>query len=204
MIGESRMAMGWGVIDLAGERFVIASGRAPGTQTRLTLLPEKNMAVAVLCNTNPSDEIALWKIEWETFGTMVPGFPEIPALPKEKPGAFVPPQELLGEWQGTIETYQGSTPMKLSAGSGEEIAIELDGRPAGPIPIDTPLGPTAFRNGWLTGLFLGTIPTEDARRSSHVVFLRLQLKGDTLSGTVSAVAVNQTFALPYWASLKRK
>jgi hypothetical protein len=94
--------------------------------------------------------------------------------------------------------------MKLSAGSGGEIAIELDGRPAGPIPIDTPLGPTVFRDGWLTGLFLGTIPTEDARRSSHVVFLRLQLKGDTLSGTVSAVAVNQTFALPYWASLKRK
>ena len=203
-IGESRMAMGWGIIGLAGHRFVIASGSAPGTQTRLTLLPEKNMAVAVLCNANPSDEYALWKIEWETFAAMVPGFPAIPAIPEEKPAAFVPPAELLGEWQGTVQTFQGNRSMKLSVKSGGEIAIELDGRPGGPIPINTPLGPLAFRDGWLTGLFFGTIPTEDTKRASHVVFLRLQLKGDTLTGTVSAVAVNQTFALPYWASLKRK
>jgi hypothetical protein len=56
----------------------------------------------------------------------------------------------------------------------------------------------------LSGLFFGTIPTEDAGRSPHVIFLRLQLKGDTLSGTVSAVAMNQAFSLPYWASLTRK
>jgi len=92
--------------------------------------------------------------------------------------------------------------MTLSARSGGEIAIELDGRPGGPVPISTPLGPLGFRNGWLTGLFFGTIPTDDARRSQHAVFLRLQLKGDTLEGSVSAVAVNQTFALPYWTSLK--
>ncbi len=203
-IGEPRMAMGWGVVDLAGHRFVIASGAAPGTQARLTLLPEKNMAVAILCNASLSDELALWKIEWETFAAMVPAFPAIPAIPGRKPAAFVPPHELLGEWQGTVHTYQGNTPMKLSARSGGQIAIELGGQPGGPIPFDTPLGPLAFRNGWLTGLFFGTIPTDDAERSSHVVFLRLQLKGETLSGTASAVAVNQTFALPYWASLTRK
>ena len=203
-IGESRMAMGWGVVDLAGNRFVVASGGAPGTQTRLTLLPDKNMAVAILCNASSSEEMALWKIEWVTFAAMVPGFPGIPAIPEERPAAFVPPQVLLGEWQGTVQTFQGNRHMKLSAKSGGEIAIELDGQPGGPIPINTPLGPLGFRNGWLTGLFFGTIPTEDANRSSHVVFLRLHLKGDTLSGTVSAVAANQTFALPYWASLKRK
>ncbi len=49
-MGASRMAMGWGVVDLASHRFVIASDSAPGTQTRLTLLPEKNMAVSILCN----------------------------------------------------------------------------------------------------------------------------------------------------------
>jgi hypothetical protein len=87
---------------------------------------------------------------------------------------------------------------------GQEISIELDGRKGGAIPIATPLGPLAFRNGWLSGLFFGSIPTEDARRSPHVVFLRLQLQGDTLAGTVSAVAVDQSFALPYWASLERK
>ena len=203
-IGEPRMAMGWGVLEMAGRRFVIASGAAPGTQTRLTLLPAKNTAVAILCNASSPDEFALWKIEWETFAAMVPGFPERPTIPERKPAAFVPPRELLGEWEGTVHTHQGSTPMRLSAKSGGDIAIELDARPGGPIPIETPLGPLTFRHGWLSGLFFGAIATEDANRSQHVVFLRLQLKGDTLSGTVSAVAINQTFALPYWASLKRK
>jgi len=203
-IGEPHMAMGWGVIDLAGRRFVIASGAAPGTQTRLTLLPGENKAVAILCNASSPDEFALWKIEWETFAAMVPGFPERPTIPERKPADFVPPQQLLGEWEGTVQTHQGSTPMRLSARSGGDIAIVLDGRPGGPIPITTPLGPLGFRNGWLSGVFFGTIPTEDANRSPHVVFLRLQLKGDSLAGTVSAVAVNQTFALPYWASLKRR
>jgi hypothetical protein len=195
--------MGWGVLDLAGRRFVISSGSSLGTQTRLTLLPEKNMAVAILCNANPPDEFLPWKIEWETFSALIPGFPPIPAIPAQKQDAFAPSQELLGDWQGQVQTYQGSLPMKLSVGGSGKIGIELDGRRGGPIPIATPLGPLAFRDGWLTGLFYGTIATEDARRSPHAVFLRLQLRGDSLSGTVTAMAVNRTFALPYWASLKR-
>lgn len=199
-----RMAMGWGIIGLAGQHFVIASGSAPGTVSRLTLIPEKNLAVALLCNASLSDELALWKIEWETFAALTPHFPEIPAIPEDKPPAFVPPRELVGEWQGAVQTYQGRVPMTLSVRGGQDITIELDGRTGGPIPVMTALGPLGFRNGWLTGLFFGSIPTEDAKRSPHVVFLRLQLQGDTLSGTVSAVAVNQSFALPCWALLKRK
>ena len=72
------MAMGWGVLDLAGHRFVIASGAAPGTQTRLTLLPEKNKAVAILCNASSPDEFALWRIEWETFCRHDPRIPGNP------------------------------------------------------------------------------------------------------------------------------
>jgi CubicO group peptidase (beta-lactamase class C family) len=198
------MAMGWGILNLAGQHFVIASGSAPGTMSRLTLIPEKNLAVAILCNASLSDELALWKIEWKTFAAMAPNFPEIPAIPEDKPPAFVPPRELVGEWQGAVQTYQGRVPMTLSVKGGREITVELDGRTGGLIPMTTALGPLGFRNGWLSGLFFGSIPTEDAKRSWHVVFLRLQLQGDTLSGTVSAVAVDQSFALPYWASLKRK
>ncbi|MFO7733805.1 MAG: serine hydrolase domain-containing protein [Candidatus Aminicenantes bacterium] len=203
-IGEPRMAMGWGIIDLAGRRFVVASGSAPGTTSRLALIPEKNSAVALLCNASLSDAFALWKIEWETFAALIPDFPEMPAIPEDKPPAFVPPLELVGEWQGAVQTYQGHVPMTLTMRGGQEVTIEIDGRTGAPIPMNTPLGPLGFRNGWLSGLFFGSIPTEDARRSPHVVFLRLRLQGDTLSGTVSAVAVNQSFALPYWASLERR
>ena len=198
------MAMGWGILNLAGRHFVIASGSAPGTMSRLTLIPEKNLAVALLCNASLPDELALWKIEWETFAAMIPDFPEIPAIPEDKPPAFIPPRELVGEWRGAVQTYQGHVPMTLMVNGGQEITIELDGRTGGPIPITTALGPLSFRDGWLSGLFFGSIPTEDAKRSPHVVFLRLQLQGDILSGTVSAVAVDKSFALPYWVSLKLK
>jgi len=202
--GTPRMAMGWGIVDLAGEHFVIASGSAPGTETRLTLLPAKNAAVAILCNASSSGDLGLWKIEWETFAAMIPGFPAVPAIPEQKPEPFVPPRELIGEWEGTVQTYQGSVPMTLSVRGAQQISIRLNGQPGGPIPMATALGPLGFLKGWLSGLFFGTIPTDDARRAMHVVYLRLQLKGDALNGTVSAVAANQTFALPYWAFLKRK
>jgi hypothetical protein len=110
----------------------------------------------------------------------------------------------LGEWEGSVRTYRGTFPLKLSVRGPQEVSIELNGRPGAPIPIDTPLGPLGFQNGWLSGLFSGSVPTEDAQRSPHVVFLRLKLQGDVLNGTVSAVAINKTFALPYWASLRRK
>lgn len=203
-IGEPRMAMGWGVLGLAGRRFVIASGAAPGTMSRLALIPEKNLAVALLCNASLPDEYALWKIEWETFAAMIPDFPGRPAIPNNEPPTFVPPPELVGEWEGAVETYQGRVPASLSVKSGQEMAVTLDGRTGGPIPITTALGPLAFRKGWVSGLFYGSLPTDDAKRSPHVIFLRLQLRGDTLGGTVSAVAVDQSFGLPYWVSLKRK
>lgn len=204
LIGNARMSMGWGILDLAGVRFVIASGAAPGTISRLAFIPEKEMAVAVLCNASLADEFSIWKIEWETFAALIPGFPERPAIPAGKPSPFRPPQALVGEWHGSAHTYQGAVPLSLSIGSDGQASVTLDGRAGGPVPLDTPLGPLAFRDGWFSGLFFGSVPTDDARRSPHVVFLRLRLRGENLTGTVSAVAVDQSFALPHWASLERK
>lgn len=202
--GEPHMAMGWGIVDMAGRHFVLATGAAPGTQSRLALLPEENVAVAVLCNATSADELALWRIEWQTFAAMIPGFPAPPAIPSETPEAFVPPPELAGEWQGLVQTHQGDKPLKLSIKSAQELSIEIDGRPGRLVPVHTPLGPPRFHDGWFSALFFGTISTDDASRSPHVVFVRLQLRGDTLRGTASAVAMNQAFSLPYWASLMRK
>ena len=130
------MAMGWGLVDMAGQHFVLATGAAPGTQTRLALLPEENVAVAVLCNATSADELALWRIEWQTFAAMIPGFPAPPAIPSETPAAFVPPPELAGEWQGLVQTHQGDKPLKLSIKSAQELSIENRRPPgkAGPHP----------------------------------------------------------------------
>jgi len=48
------------------------------------------------------------------------------------------------------------------------------------------------------------MPTPDAARRQHVLMLRLEPHGDTLSGCVSAAAMNGTYWLPYWTELVRK
>ena len=203
-VGDVHMAWGWATVDVAGYRFLLSTGSAPGTQTRLALIPAKDVAVAILVNSSSTENLAAWKIEWATFAALLPGFPEPPRprIPAEQPRTFSPPPEIQGEWKGTIKTYQGEVPFRLSV-AGQVLKIEVNGRLAGPVPMATPLGGLTFENGWLSGLFFGTIPTADAKRSASVIFLRLKLRGKNLEGTASAVAVNQSFSLPYWAQLTR-
>lgn len=201
---DVRAAMGWAVVDLAGQRFLIASGAMPGTRSRLALIPAKNVAVAILANGEFKDDRTPWHIEWKTFSAMLPAFPEIPkfAPPAEEP--FSPTPELLGEWRGTVRTPSRNLPARLIISSGRDVTLEIDGRPGKPIPIRTALPSLAFRNGVLTGPFFGRIDTADAARSPHVLFLRVRLRGQRLDGFVAAAAMNQTFVLPHWIELKKE
>jgi hypothetical protein len=67
----------------------------------------------------------------------------------------------------------------------------------------SPLGDARFEDGVFEAPFFGTIETDDALRSRHVLFLRLRKRDGVLSGVVAAVAMNQTFWLPYWMEMKR-
>jgi hypothetical protein len=81
--------------------------------------------------------------------------------------------------------------------------LEIDGRKTAPVRVRSPLGGVRFKDGVFEAPFFGTIETDDALRSRHVLFLRLKRRGDTLGGVVAAVAMNQTFWLPYWIELRR-
>jgi len=63
----------------------------------------------------------------------------------------------------------------------------------------------AFSNGLISGRFVGTIPTDDARRAPHVVAMSLRLHDGTLRGWVAAqvnVPTNN-FSLSSFADLAR-
>jgi hypothetical protein len=110
---------------------------------------------------------------------------------------------LQGVWSGSIKTHQGDLPASLTIGDGREMELEIDGRKTVPIRVQSPLGKVRFTDGVFEAPFFGSIPTDDAGRSRHVLFVRLRKRGDTLSGVVAAVAMNQTFWLPYWTELRR-
>ena len=200
---EVRLGLGWAIVDLEGVRMVNVTGGMPGTVTRLALIPKENAAVAIMINSGISESYAPWEIERETFTAMIPDFPRGPEIVEESEPAEPLPAALQGEWRGSIETHQGDLPASLTIGEGREMELEIDGRKTVPIRVQSPLGRVRFTDGVFEAPFFGSIPTDDAGRSRHVLFLRLRKRGDTLSGVVAAVAMNQTFWLPYWTELRR-
>jgi CubicO group peptidase (beta-lactamase class C family) len=204
--GNSTTSAGFGcaVVDLEGYRFLVASGGAPGTVTRLALLPARDVAVAIVMNSGISESYSPWDIEWQAFGAVVQGFPRQPRIPSANVAGAQPQPQLVGEWTGTIRTDQGVLPTGLTIRSSRDLRLAVDGAVTVPIWQTNPLGNVGFRDGILEGPFFGRMPTPDARRAPHVLMLRLRLEGDTLRGSISAVATNRSFWLPYWIQLVRK
>ena len=202
-LGEVWYGLGWTVIDLAGYRFLNHTGGMTGATTRLTMIPSENIAVAVLSNIGMLESYDLWDIEWRIFEALIPKFPAQPKIPQSKTEEFFPPESIRGEWTGTIKTYQSTLPAKLTITDSRDIRIEIDGKITRPVPIQTPLGPLSFKDGIFQGAFLGTIPTDDSKRYSHVLFLRLKLRGNKLNGFAATVAINKRFVLPHWIELEK-
>jgi hypothetical protein len=200
---EVRLGLGWAIVDLEGVRMVNVTGGMPGTVTRLALIPTENAAVAIMINNGIGDAYAPWEIERETFAAMIPDLPRGPEIVEESEPAEPLPAALQGVWSGSIKTHQGDLPASLTIGDGREMELEIDGRKTVPIRVQSPLGRVRFTDGVFEAPFFGSIPTDDAGRSRHVLFLRLRKRGDTLSGVVAAVAMNQTFWLPYRTELGR-
>jgi len=102
-----------------------------------------------------------------------------------------------------VKTYDGVLPARLSIKGGSTITLSIDGKPGQPVRVENPLGPAGYFDGVVKGTFFGRIPTEDATRSQHVVYLNVRPRGDKLTGTVAAVAMNRMFILPSWIELER-
>ena len=202
-VAEVHSGLGWAVVDLSGVRFLGASGGMPGTVTRLALIPEKNVAVALAMNSGLSEVYNPWDVEWETLAALVPDFPAVPEIPRVKSNRAAFPPDLQGEWMGTVKTYDGVLPARLSFTGGTTMTLAIDGKPGQLVRVENPLGPAGYFDGVVKGTFFGRIPTEDATRSQHVVYLNVRPRGEKLAGTVSAVAMNRMFILPSWIELER-
>lgn len=203
-IGRVRMGLGTAVVDIEGIHFLISTGGMPGCTARLALIPDYDLAVAVLMNGETDGTYDLWRIEWETFRALLPDFPEAPEIPAPKQEVGRIPKELDGHWSGFIRTYLGELPARLSIQDQAVTALEIEGTRMRPIQLRNPLGQPSFHDSLLEAPFFGTLATDEARRSHHVLFLRVRRQSDRLSGVVSAVALNRTFWLPYWIDLKRE
>ncbi len=201
------MAMGWASVTNSQIRFVTHSGGMFGVGARLTLLPEKNVACVVLANAASTMEgTDLWDVEWEILKAVVPGFSEAPGTPAPPPApaAFVPPDPLVGVWQGRVRADNRDVPAKLIVEKSGQVRLELDGQESAALTVPTPLGSLRFSDNVLLAPLMAGLTTPDTARSPHLLLLALTLRGNRLDGSLSAVAFNQRFCYPHWIDLARQ
>jgi CubicO group peptidase (beta-lactamase class C family) len=185
-----------------GNRVIGHSGAMPGVATQMLLVPDKGIAIVVLCNTWASgvvDDIAThiakallpdWKTPPET---------RRPA-PPEKP--FVPPATLTGKWVGYIAIPEGELPIVLNLrADGFMSAIVGHGLP-------TLINNPEVQDGNFTGEMATALETKDTQRFKYTVRISLRNEGDRLYGGAVALAdlTDQRFTagLTYWIDLSRE
>jgi CubicO group peptidase (beta-lactamase class C family) len=190
-------ALGWGVSKAYGKRRISHSGGMPGVSTVLQMYPEAGVVIVVLTNQSNS---RIGRIADDLAAVMMPDFAKALAAARARPitqpaspTPFRPPAQLIGTWEGKLRTYDGESPIKLVVQQDGDIHVAVGDQ------LTTLLNQTAFvaETGQLTGRFLATVPTEDARRHPHTVLLNVHLRNGALAGQASA----QTLGTPYYFAL---
>jgi hypothetical protein len=203
-IAPAQYGLGWAVLgDDNGYLRYNHTGGMPGVATVLNLYPTEHLAIVVLTNASGGN---IGRIATEIAATVLPKYAETrqqrtaqPAAPAVTPGAFKPPADLLGEWSGTVRTWEREVPLTLVVQPDGDVHVRLGAE------LRALLNQVSWRDNNLRGRFSGTMPTSDARRWAHSILLNLRLRNGTLSGMATAQTTAEPvfFALTSFASLKR-
>lgn len=203
--------LGWAISDDNGVRRVSHTGGMPGVNTVLAFYPDAGVAVVALANQSSP---LPGRVASDLAAAVMPTFASVRAArraeaaararadapPGTAPANFVAPAVARGTWRGTLRMYDRSIPLVLWIGESD-IRVRLGERPA----LWTLVNDATFVNGLIGGRFVGTIPTDDARRAPHVVAMSLRLHDGALRGWMAAqvnVPTND-FSLSSFADLAR-
>jgi CubicO group peptidase (beta-lactamase class C family) len=217
--GGQGYGVGWGSKQRQdGPDTVSHSGGMGGVRTILLLVPAEGVSIAILSNGGgpaygdvgltairalavlAPDAGATLEQEWQE------ALPALTATADPEPTAELP-SELLGEWSGEVHTYVRATPLVLRFRDSGDVHARLDTAPWSLVNTVT------TKDGRLTGMFLGTIDTPDARRIRHDLHLDLTVRGDVLNGALIAITPfvpeggapgkRVGNALAHWTELRR-
>ena len=202
-VAPANYGLGWIITEREGQRIVAHTGGMPGVQTILALYPTEDVAIVVLTNMS-AGEIGRPFREIERI--VLPKYAEARAratqttMAAAAPKPFVPSAELLGEWSGTVRTWERVVPMTLLVQPDGDVHVRLGEG------LESLLNNVRWQDNTLVGRFAGAMPTSDAARWPHDVLVSLRLRNGTLNGMVSALQVAEPvhFALASYASLTRK
>lgn len=187
--------------DMGSPRFGHGGGM-PGVSTVLALYPNENVAIALL--TNARSPVHPEYLVKEIMATLSPRFGDSlrarQGRAKPAPPAFVMPAGLVGEWTGSLQTWQQTLPIRLLAQPDGDVHVWVGDQPR------AILNDLAFANGRLTGRFAGRIPTDDANRWSHDLWIDMVLGNGSLAGQVNAITTTarEMWSLGSYAELRKR
>lgn len=198
--------VGWRINpDENGLLRVSHTGGMPGVATLLGLYPSEDLAVVVLANTTSNATVG--RIASEIVATLVPRYADTlrarraRATPSQPP-TWTTPAALAGTWEGTLRTWQGTHPFRLTFQPDGDVVAALDRQPQALLWSTSWVGDSAF-----AGRFDGRMPTPDAQLHRHTVLLRLTLRNGVLSGQATAQTVPPDtvyYARTSYLELRRK
>lgn len=194
--------LGWGIDRDQGYRIVSHTGGMPGVSTTLKLYPEHHVAIAVLANAGTP---VPHRVAFHVASAVLPKYDPWVGDRAPGPGAslgFVAPNDLWGEWTGTIRLYDGATVPFALLIKPDDVHVRIGSTGA----LWTVLNFAGFRDNRLTGRFVGTIPSDEAKRFPHTVGISLLLEGGRLRGWAAAMTTDDpvTGAMSSYAELTRK
>jgi len=209
----SGYGIGW-FITITDDRLraVHHSGGTIGVSTVLALVPEENLAVAVLSNTNSqwpdATLIGILRI-------LLPGklndFPD-PTYKAANEPPFALGPELVGLWEGYVHTYAREIPLALEIGESGSVYATLGDqsrtllqnvsyRNNHPLFLNAGGGP--FLRGWMRGEF----ETADVNRGRpYKLWIELKLRDNVFNGSLIAFSQRKIYTGPltHWVKLIRK
>ena len=195
-----RYNFGWGYnSDDFGFKTLGHGGGMPGVRTLLKIFPEEDISIVVLANSASNlVGVILDAIADELL-------PEYAENRRNNPRRRSSPEndpltDLIGEWSGSIKTFEGDIPVKMTVDKEEKINIEIEGQ------IGAWLLNVRFNSGHLRGNLNKTVKTSDTKMFNHTMFLNIRLRGDKLSGFVSTrtTTPNTHWGYPFYISFTGK
>jgi hypothetical protein len=205
---KSDYKLGWSVYDLFGFKTVSHGGGMPGVTTNLRILPEKNVALVVLSN---SQNINLRGVIHSILSSLLPEYAkEWEKAQKEKserkPQKFTPPPELMGVWSGAIKTYAETFPVQMEIMKKGKIWFKVTGEKYRNDKGVTTIDPPRFADDHLIATFNIKILKEEFDRSPAFLLVNLIPQNDNtiLSGYAAAQAYDGEFCLPSYIRLTKE
>ncbi len=193
--------IGWRIADDdGGYRTVGHDGAMSGVRTRLLLVPEACLAVAVLANGDGALPI---DVATELIDVLLPGYAanrrKQQSAPVPAPGAW-PAADLLGHWTGAIQTYAGDHALELVCQPDGTAIVRLDRQ------IKPVLGRPRYADGRWNLDVDGTLGVEEAERYPCVLRLALKRRGHALHGPIYVISRPPDRlgnVLGFWTALSR-